>query len=154
MSICILLRWLLEPVNHPIVSSVAMRFCFASIAWMLRGITRPEIAKKFRQLLVAHGPDTVCVGHRLIDNLLVKVITLGTFIKRRVFRAVAALFPVWASGKSSWGALQHSHVSSSSSGGRLLCGQIKKQNSSSQASHFTCKMSQAQSKSSMLISTV
>lgn len=62
MSICILLRWLLEPVNHPIVSSVAMRFCFASIAWMLRGITRPEIAKKFRQLLVALDPDPVGVS--------------------------------------------------------------------------------------------
>ena len=45
-------------------------------------------------------------------------------------------------------------ASSSPSGGRLLNGQIRKQKSSSQASHSACKMSQAQSKSSMLISTV
>ena len=79
MSICILLRWLLEPVLHSGVSSVAVSLSLASTAWVPSvRITRTKIAQKLCQGMIVHYPDAIYISPDLkVGAIAVHVLVRG-----------------------------------------------------------------------------
>ena len=147
LHISLSFAWLLEPFHQILQAQIVTTFSETVTFWPNLTLARGRY--KFCQLLVAHGPDAVGVSHGDF-NYPGSTTIWASFRPRRIF----AVFCDGSLSIAFHAKHFFYHVSSSPSGGRSLNGQSKKQKSSSQASHSFCKISQAQSRSSMLISTV